>query len=174
MDTIMRCIDHHHELTHTVYVYMHFIIQIISIFVILLCFCKLQIQTSCVVQDTIAQELIIMANLHKYFASVIYIDHCIWMMYSVHFVICYMLVTYGSGKRMVTETRAGSRKNAINFKRRFLPYHSATILGVHIGLSYLVFTLTLWIGLCPMKRCSGVCYFDEVSVIYRPARAVFR
>ena len=33
------------------------------------------------------------------------------------------LVAYGSGKRMVTGTRAGSRIKTENFKRRFLPNH---------------------------------------------------
>ena len=33
------------------------------------------------------------------------------------------LVAYGSGKRMVTGTRAGSRIKTGNFKRRLLPHH---------------------------------------------------
>ena len=35
------------------------------------------------------------------------------------------LVAYGSGKRMVTGTRAGSRIQTRNFKRRFLPHHKS-------------------------------------------------
>ena len=35
------------------------------------------------------------------------------------------LVAYGSGKRMVTGTRAGSRIKTENFKRRFLPNHKS-------------------------------------------------
>ena len=35
------------------------------------------------------------------------------------------LVAYGSGKRMVTGTRAGSRIKTRNFKRRFLPHHKS-------------------------------------------------
>ena len=35
------------------------------------------------------------------------------------------LVAYGSGKRMVTGTRAGSRIKTENFKRRLLPYHTS-------------------------------------------------
>ena len=80
------------------------------------------------------------------------------------------LVAYGSGKRMVTGTRAGSRIKTRNFKQRFLPHHtsrSAAIFGVQGGRSYLVLALTLWIGLCPMKRSSGVWNFGDVSVTYR-------
>ena len=39
------------------------------------------------------------------------------------FAITISLVAYGSGKRMVTGTRAESRIKTRNFKRRFLPYH---------------------------------------------------
>ena len=35
------------------------------------------------------------------------------------------MVTYGSGKRVVSGTRAGSRMKKNNFKRRFLPHHSS-------------------------------------------------
>ena len=35
------------------------------------------------------------------------------------------LVAYGSGKRMVTGTRAGSRIKTRNFKPRFLPHHKS-------------------------------------------------
>ena len=35
------------------------------------------------------------------------------------------LVAYGSGNRMVTGTRAGSRIKTRNFKRRFLPHHKS-------------------------------------------------
>ena len=35
----------------------------------------------------------------------------------------FSLVAYGSGKRVVTGTRAGSRIKTENFKRRFLPNH---------------------------------------------------
>ena len=35
------------------------------------------------------------------------------------------LVAYGSGKRMVTGTRAGSRIQTRNFKWRFLPHHKS-------------------------------------------------
>ena len=35
------------------------------------------------------------------------------------------LVAYGSGKRMVTGTRAGSRIKTRNFIRRFLPHHKS-------------------------------------------------
>ena len=36
-----------------------------------------------------------------------------------------LLVAYGSGKRVVTGTRAGSRIKTRNFKRRFLPHHKS-------------------------------------------------
>ena len=35
------------------------------------------------------------------------------------------LVTYGSGKRMVTGTRTGSRMKTKNFKRRYRPHHKS-------------------------------------------------
>ena len=34
-------------------------------------------------------------------------------------------ITYGSGKRMVTGTRTGSRMKTKNFKRRYRPYHKS-------------------------------------------------
>ena len=37
--------------------------------------------------------------------------------------VLFSLVAYGSGKRMVTGTRAGSRIKTENFKRRLLPHH---------------------------------------------------
>ena len=79
------------------------------------------------------------------------------------------LVAYGSGKRMVTGTRAGSRIKTKKVNDDF--YHttsrSAVIFGVQGGLLYLFLALTLWIGLCPMKRSDGVWSFGDVSVTYR-------
>ena len=77
------------------------------------------------------------------------------------------LVTYGSGKCIVTGWRIKAKK--IKNKRDF--YHTtccrAAIFGVHAGLPNLVLTLTLWIGPCPMKRRKGVWIFVDVSVTYR-------
>ena len=45
--------------------------------------------------------------------------------------------------------------------------HSAAIIGVQVGISYLVLTLALWFGLCPMRWNNGVWNFAEVSLTYR-------
>ena len=46
-------------------------------------------------------------------------------LYRALFYIPSSLVAYGSGKRMVTGTRAGSRIKTRNFKRRFLPHNKS-------------------------------------------------
>ena len=61
----------------------------------------------------------------------------------------------------------GSKQKTLNDDCYHTTCRSAAIFGVQIVLSYLVLTLNLWIGLCPMKRISGVWSFDDVSVTYR-------
>ena len=61
----------------------------------------------------------------------------------------------------------GSKQKTINDDCYHITCRSAAIFGVQTVLSYLVLTLSLWICLCPMKRSSGMCRFDEVSVTYR-------
>ena len=61
----------------------------------------------------------------------------------------------------------GSKQKTLNDDCYHTTCRSAAIFGVQTVLSYLVLTLNLWIGLCPMKRSSGVWSFDEVSVTYR-------
>ena len=61
----------------------------------------------------------------------------------------------------------GSKQKTLNDDCYHTTCRSAAIFGVQTVLSYLVLTLNLWIGLCPMKRSSGVWNFDEVSVTYR-------
>ena len=61
----------------------------------------------------------------------------------------------------------GSKQKTLNDDCYHTTCRSAAIFGVQTVLSYLVLTLNLWIGLCPMKRSSGVWSFDEVWVTYR-------
>ena len=61
----------------------------------------------------------------------------------------------------------GSKQKTLNDDCYHTTCRSAVIFGVQTVLSYLVLTLNLWIGLCPMKRSSGMWSFDEVSVTYR-------
>ena len=61
----------------------------------------------------------------------------------------------------------GSKQETLNNDFYHTTSRSAAIFGVQGGRSYLVLALTLWIGLCPMKRSSGVWNFGDVSVTYR-------
>ena len=61
----------------------------------------------------------------------------------------------------------GSKQKALSDDCYHTTCRSAAMFGVQTVLSYLVLTLNLWIGLCPMKRSSGVWSFDEVSVTIR-------
>ena len=61
----------------------------------------------------------------------------------------------------------GSKQETLNDDFYHTTSRSAAIFGVQGGRSYLVLALTLWIGLCPMKRSSGVWNFGDVSVTYR-------
>ena len=61
----------------------------------------------------------------------------------------------------------GSKQETLNDDFYHTTSRSTAIFGVQGGLSYLVLALTLWIGLCPMKRSSGVWSFGDVSVTYR-------
>ena len=68
----------------------------------------------------------------------------------------------------------GSKQKTLNDDCYHTTCRSAAIFGVQTVLSYLALILDLWIGLCPMKRSSGVWNFDDVSVTYRSRRAMFR
>ena len=61
----------------------------------------------------------------------------------------------------------GSKQETLNNDFYHTTSRSSAIFGVQGGRSYLVLALTLWIGLCPMKRSSGVWNFGDVSVTYR-------
>ena len=60
-----------------------------------------------------------------------------------------------------------SKQKTLNDDCYHTTCRSAAIFGVQTVLSYLILTLNLWIGLCPIKRSSGVWSFDQVSVTYR-------
>ena len=62
------------------------------------------------------------------------------------------LVAYGSGKRMVTGTRAGSRIKTKNFKRRFLPHHKSQRRDI-------------WCTISPIASCFNPKFVDR-SVPY--------
>ena len=68
----------------------------------------------------------------------------------------------------------GSKQETLNDDFYHTTSRSAAIFGVQTVISYLVLTLNLWIGLCPMKRSSGVWSFGDVSVTYRSRNAMFR
>ena len=68
----------------------------------------------------------------------------------------------------------GSKQKTLNDDCYHTTCRSAAIFGVQTVLPYLVLTLDLWIGLCHMKRSSGVWSFGDVSVRYRSRRAMFR
>ena len=95
-----------------------------------------------------------------------------------HFHFPVSLVAYGSGIVSVwlpepTRDR-GSKQKTLNDDCYHTTYRCTAIFGVQAVLSYLVSTPNLWIGLCPMKRSSGVWRFDDVSVTHRSRRAMFR
>ena len=68
----------------------------------------------------------------------------------------------------------GSKQKTLNDDCYHTTRRSAAIFGVKTVLPHLVLTLDLWIGLCPVKRSSGVWSFSDVSVTYRSRRAMFR
>ena len=59
-----------------------------------------------------------------------------------------------------------SKQKTLNDDFYHTTSRSAAIFGIQTVLSYLVSTLNLSIGLCPMKRSSGVWSFGDVSVTY--------
>ena len=108
-----------------------------------------------------------------------------WMKMSEFRIICrwnvfsgsnwqYTLVAYGSGKRMVTARDRGSKQETLNDDFYHTTSCSAAIFGIQTVLSYLVLALNLWIGLCSMKRSSGVWSFGDVSVTYGSRNTMFR
>ena len=70
-------------------------------------------------------------------------------------------------------TCAGPRIKTKYFKRRCLPHHKSQRRDIWSTNSPVV-SCFLWIGLCPMKRSSGVWIFGDVSVTYRSRNAMFR
>ena len=61
----------------------------------------------------------------------------------------------------------GSKQETLNDDFYHTTCRSAAIFGTQTVLWYLVLTLNLWIGLCPMKRSSSMWSFGDVSVTYR-------
>ena len=79
------------------------------------------------------------------------------------------LVAYGSGKRMVTGSRAGSRIKTRNLKRRFLPHHKSQRCDIWCTRGPVVscFSPNFVDWSVPYERSSGVWNFGDVSVTYR-------
>ena len=72
------------------------------------------------------------------------------------------LVAYGSGKRMVTGTRAGSRIKTRNFKQRFLPHHKSQRCNI-------------WCTRGPIVSCFSPNFVDRsVSYEAKQRRVKFR
>ena len=60
-----------------------------------------------------------------------------------------------------------SKQETLNDDFYHTTSRSAAIFGAQTVLSHIVLTLNLWVGLCPMKRSSGVWSYGDVSVTYR-------
>ena len=86
------------------------------------------------------------------------------------------LVACGSGSAWLPEPARdrGSKQETLNDDFYHTTCCSAAIFSLQTVLWNLVLTLNLWIGLCPMKRSSGMWSFGDVSVTYRSRNALFR